>query len=287
MKQRIRTVGIIKQGEDFLFLKRAQGRSIEEPTWELLTNKIQFGEQPEEAMLRALFDFLGVHATKVSLKDAITFIAPDGASQLSNLYIVYEIELGENEHLAPMERYSAYKYVSLDELAKLKVDEASLSVIDIEQGRDNYEGTPHHSAAANGATVYVDGSSRGNPGPAGIGYYIIGTEGQVMEHGGEFIGFASSREAEYRAMKLGIERAKALGLKTVRFVGDNLMVINQLNGIYELKNNDLVPIYNDIQGMLKDFEAIAFVHVKRSQNQHADREANLAVDRHFDEKVLK
>ena len=286
MKQRIRTVGIVKQGDNFLFLKRAQGRSIEEPTWELLTNKIQFGEQPEEAMLRALFDFLGVHATKVTLKDAITFIAPEGASQLSNLYIVYEIILGENERLAPMERYSAYKYVSLDELAKLRVDEASLSVIDIENGRESYEGVSRQ-ATANGATVYVDGSSRGNPGPAGVGYYIVGTEGQIMEHGGEFIGFASSREAEYRAMKLGIERAKALGLKTVRFVGDNLMVINQLNGIYEVKNNDLVQIYEDIQGMLKDFEAVGFVHVKRSQNQHADREANLAVDRHFDEKMLK
>ncbi|MBR0461076.1 reverse transcriptase-like protein [Candidatus Saccharibacteria bacterium] len=286
MKQRIRTVGIVKQGDNFLFLKRAQGRSIEEPTWELLTNKIQFGEQPEEAMLRALFDFLGVHATKVTLKDAITFIAPEGASQLSNLYIVYEIILGENERLAPMERYSAYKYVSLDELAKLRVDEASLSVIDIENGRESYEGVSRQ-ATANSATVYVDGSSRGNPGPAGVGYYIVGTEGQIMEHGGEFIGFASSREAEYRAMKLGIERAKALGLKTVRFVGDNLMVINQLNGIYEVKNNDLVQIYEDIQGMLKDFEAVGFVHVKRSQNQHADREANLAVDRHFDEKMLK
>ncbi|MBR2996835.1 reverse transcriptase-like protein [Candidatus Saccharibacteria bacterium] len=286
MKQRIRTVGIIKQGDNFLFLKRAQGRAIEEPTWELLTNKIQFGEQPEEAMLRALFEFLGVHATKVTLKDVITFIAPEGASQLSNLYIVYEIILGENERLVPMERYSAYKYVNPDELAKLKVDEASLSVIDIENGRDSYEDIPYQ-AAANGATVYVDGSSRGNPGAAGIGYYIVGPDGQIMEHGGEFIGFASSREAEYRAMKLGIERARALGLKTVRFVGDNLMVINQLNGIYEIKNNDLLPIYKDIQGMLKDFEAVAFVHVKRSQNQHADREANLAVDRHFDEKVIK
>lgn len=286
MKQRIRTVGIIKQGDNFLFLKRAQGRAIEEPTWELLTNKIQFGEQPEEAMLRALFEFLGVHATKVTLKDVITFIAPEGASQLSNLYIVYEIILGENERLAPMERYSAYKYVNPDELAKLKVDEASLSVIDIENGRDSYEDIPYQ-AAANGATVYVDGSSRGNPGAAGIGYYIVGPDGQIMEHGGEFIGFASSREAEYRAMKLGIERAKALGLKTVRFVGDNLMVINQLNGIYEIKNNDLLPVYKDIQEMLKDFEAVAFVHVKRSQNQHADREANLAVDRHFDEKVIK
>lgn len=286
MKQRIRTVGIIKQGDNFLFLKRAQGRAIEEPTWELLTNKIQFGEQPEEAMLRALFEFLGVHATKVTLKDVITFIAPEGASQLSNLYIVYEIILGENERLVPMERYSAYKYVNPDELAKLKVDEASLSVIDIENGRDSYEDIPYQ-AAANGATVYVDGSSRGNPGAAGIGYYIVGPDGQIMEHGGEFIGFASSREAEYRAMKLGIERAKALGLKTVRFVGDNLMVINQLNGIYEIKNNDLLPIYKDIQEMLKDFEAVAFVHVKRSQNQHADREANLAVDRHFDEKVIK
>ena len=61
------------------------------------------------------------------------------------------------------------------------------------------------------------------------------------------------------------------------------MMINQLNGIYAIKNNDLLPIYNDIQELLKQFDAVAFVHVRREYNKEADEQANLAIDRHFDE----
>lgn len=286
MKQRIRTVGIIKQEDTFLFFKRIQGRSEEVPIWELLTGKIQFGEQPEEAMSRALFEFAGVHAEKMILKDVITFIAPEGSSRLSNLYIVYNIILKKDEKISPEDRYSAYKYVKLDDLASLRLDEASLTAINIEEEkRENIQTVSR--GVANGATIYVDGCSRGNPGPAGIGYYIIGADGQVLKQGGEFIGFASSRVAEYRALKMGIEQAKSLGLKSVRFVSDNLMAVNQLNGIYRVKNADLAPIYREIKQMVKDFEACTFVHIKRSQNRQADYEANLAVDRHFDRSVLK
>jgi ribonuclease HI len=45
----------------------------------------------------------------------------------------------------------------------------------------------------------------------------------------------------------------------------------------------VVPIYNDIQELLKQFEAVAFVHVRREYNREADEQANLAIDRHFDE----
>ena len=43
--------------------------------------------------------------------------------------------------------------------------------------------------------------------------------------------------------------------------------------------------YNDIQELLKQFEAVAFVHVRREYNKEADEQANLAIDRHFDEGV--
>lgn len=286
MKQRIRTVGIIREKEGVLFLKRARGRADEPPVWELPTGKIQFGEQPEEAMLRAIFDYTGVHAAEVKLKDVVTFVAAIGSSQLNNLYIVYDVQLGASEKLDPRDRYTAYKYIKLDDLASYHVDEASRDVLELNEKTGPQM---HHSyrETANSATVYVDGCSRGNPGPAGIGYYIVTPDGHVLEQGGDFIGFASSRIAEYYALKHGIERAKKLGLKSVRFVSDNLMMVNQMNGIYQVKNLDLLPIYSDIKNQLKDFESCAFLHVHRDQNCHADKEANDAVDRHFDQGMLK
>lgn len=283
MKQRVRVVGIIHKGDEILLLKKAQGRAEEAPEWELLTGKIRFGEQPEEALTRSVYEFLGAEVTNVELKDAVTFTGLSEASRQGNLYIIYEVKLSETAKLNPVDRYTAYKFVRQEELAALKLNDATAAVLEILSGKSlpDREGAATVRAAASGATVYVDGGSRGNPGPAAIGYYIIGEDGSVLKRGGEFIGFATSRIAEYYAMKEGIEQAIGLGLKRVRFIGDNLMVINQMRGIYQVKNQDLLPIYSDIMNLLKSFEAVSFVHVKRDQNREADLEANRAMEGHF------
>ena len=274
---------MIKKGEEFLLLKKTRGRIEELPSWELPTGKIRFGEQPEEAMSRAIYEYLGVQVAAMELKDAVTFTGISGASRLGNLYIVYAIELDSTAKITTADRYSAYKYVSEQELPALKLDEATISVLEIEHGRTGTSTTVQvgERAAVNGATVYVDGGSRGNPGPAGIGYYIVGEDGTVLKRGGEFIGFATSRVAEYYALKEGCEQAIELGLKRVRFISDNLMVVNQMNGIFQVKNKDLLPIYRDIRKMLAQFEAVAFVHVKRQMNAAADKEVNIAINKHF------
>lgn len=82
-------------------------------------------------------------------------------------------------------------------------------------------------------------------------------------------------------MKRGVEEALRLGLTSVRFMGDNLMMINQMKGIYKVKNQDLLPIYDDIQELLGKFEAVGFTHVMREQNVRADQEANKAIDQQF------
>ena len=281
MKQRIRVAALIRNKGGVLLMKRSQGRIDGEPVWELPTGKIKFGEQPEEAIGRALEEFLGIKQTEQSvLRDVTTFVAPQGASQLSNLYIIYDIKLADETKIEPRERYSAYKYIDPVEVRNFCMDGASLAVLEIEERIDGVKS--NYKEVANSATVYVDGCSRGNPGPSGVGYHIVGENGEILATGGEFIGFATSRIAEYYALKAGIEQALALGLKSARFVGDNLMMINQMNGVYKIKNRDLMPIYDDIQELLKNFEACAFVHVLREQNKEADRQANLAVDQRFE-----
>lgn len=282
MKQRVRVVGIIRNGDEFLMLKRNLGRMESAPIWELPTGKIKFGEQPEEAMTRAIYEYLGVEVESVKLADATTFVSLGDTSQLYNLFVIYEVTIKQGSKLEPRDRYTSFRYVKFDEAtANMRVDDASKSVLEIEMGHGEH--AAEYRGAANGATVYTDGASRGNPGPAGIGYVIIDENGDTLKHGGEFIGFATSRVAEYFALKEGCEQAIQLGLKSVRFVSDNLMLVNQMNGIYQIKNQDLVEPYHDIQELLKNFDAVAFVHVKRDQNAAADAEANIAIDRHFDE----
>lgn len=277
MKQRIRVVGIVRDEGGVLILKRNRGRSEAPVFWELPTGKIKFGEQPEEAMVRSLAEYTNLRVKTITLRDVVTFLALDGSSRLSNLYIVYEINVLNANELNPHDRYSGYKYVKDFANMNLHLNEASASVLEIIEGQIS---TNHISSrdTANSAMVYVDGASRGNPGPSGIGYQIVGTDGSILEQGGDFIGFATSRVAEYYAMKNGIERAIKLGLKTARFFSDSLMVVNQLNGIFSIKNSDILPIYNSIQTLLESFDSVSFTHIHRSDNIVADTEANGAID---------
>ena len=277
MKQRIRTVGIIKNEDGVLVLKRNRGRSESPVFWELPTGKIKFGEQPEEAMARSWTDYTGLIASSIELKDVITFLAPEGSSQLSNLYIIYELKIDGEIKPNPRERYTAYKFIKDFSTPHVRLSETTMSVLEIEEGKVT-SGRISARGAANGVTINVDGASRGNPGPSGIGYCIYDNN-HIIERGGEFIGFATSRLAEYCAMRRGVERAIELGYKTVRFVSDSLMVVNQLNGVFSIKNQDIVPIYQDIQGKLENFDAVSFTHVPRSQNMIADTEANTAIDK--------
>ncbi|MDO4611445.1 MAG: reverse transcriptase-like protein [Candidatus Saccharibacteria bacterium] len=277
MKQRIRVVGIVRNENGVLILKRSRSRSEAPVFWELPTGKIKFGEQPEEAMARALAEFTGLTATSVKLKDVITFLGLEGASRLSNLYIVYEVGISKDQKINPLGRYTAYKFIKDPSETTVHLSEASASVFEIEENKLTPNNTTPRSTA-NSATVYVDGASRGNPGPSGIGYCIYDSAGQVIAQGGEFIGFATSRVAEYYAMRKGVELAIEKGLKSVRFVSDSLMVVNQLNGIFSVKNKDIMPIYRDIKELLKNFENVSFTHVQRSSNVVADTEANEAID---------
>ena len=277
MKQRIRVVGIIRNEEGILILKRTLGRRDALVFWELPTGKIKFGEQPEESMVRSLEEYAGLHATSVKIKDVITFLALEDSSRLSNLYIIYDVTVPDNVKPNPQDRYVSYKFIKDFASANVRLNEASTSVLEIIEGKITSDRVSARDTAS-AVAIYVDGASRGNPGPAGTGYRIIGVDGKLIEQGGEFIGFATSRVAEYFAMKDGIEKAIELGFKSAHFFSDSLMVVNQLNGIFSVKNPDIIPIYNDIQKLLSNFDSVSFTHIPRSENTVADSEANRAID---------
>ena len=287
MKQRIRVTAICKKDGDILLLKRAGGRMDgAEIDFELPTGKIIFGEQPEEAMARVLYENTGVQTASMQLMDVVTFTNLVGSSQLGSLYIVYEVKLGEESTIKmTSERYSSYKWTPLTDTTNLPLDEATMMVLQITSTKGvevkpklRQIGGEQVAPESDVATVYTDGASRGNPGPSGIGYYIIGTDGRELKRGGEFLGMSNSRLAEYYGLKEGIEQAIELGLKRVSFISDNLMMVNQMNGVYKVKNQDLMQVYMDVLELLKKLESYSFTHVPRSQNTEADSEANRVID---------
>ncbi|MFI5381063.1 MAG: ribonuclease HI family protein [Tepidisphaerales bacterium] len=128
-------------------------------------------------------------------------------------------------------------------------------------------------------TLEFDGGSRGNPGPAGAGVVLRAADGTALVTLGRFLGRATNNSAEYRALILGLEKAKELGATRLEIRGDSELIIRQMKGEYRVKHPELRELYEQAQLLLHDFTQAKFEHRLRQHNSLADRLANLAMDR--------
>jgi ribonuclease HI len=128
--------------------------------------------------------------------------------------------------------------------------------------------------------IYSDGGSRGNPGPSASAFVIMDQNEHVITDGGVYLGITTNNQAEYQAVYQALKKAVELNLKAVDFRMDSNLVVNQLNGVYKIKNRDLWPIYQDIKQLATRFEKISFSHVGRELNYLADKLVNSILDEH-------
>jgi ribonuclease HI len=124
----------------------------------------------------------------------------------------------------------------------------------------------------------VDGGARGNPGPAGIGVVITAGDGSVLARANDYIGVATNNAAEYRALLLGLERARELGAREVEVVNDSQLVARQVTGEYRVKKADLRPLHAEALAALRGFDRWSIRSVPREQNVLADELVNDAID---------
>lgn len=126
--------------------------------------------------------------------------------------------------------------------------------------------------------LYLDGASRGNPGPAGIGVVIQDAAGRTVAEISEFIGRGTNNVAEYRALIRGLEEAAALGARTVAVRSDSELLVRQLKGEYKVKSPDLSPLHLEAHRLLKGFGRVSVEQIPRGENAAADALANRALD---------
>ena len=129
--------------------------------------------------------------------------------------------------------------------------------------------------------VFADGGSRGNPGPSASGYVVLDMEDNILVDKGVYLGVTTNNQAEYTALKLALEECIKMGVREVQVYMDSLLVVNQMNGIFKVKNRDLWPIHDAIKKLTKHFEEISFSHVPREFNKLADAAVNRALDEHL------
>jgi ribonuclease HI len=126
--------------------------------------------------------------------------------------------------------------------------------------------------------LFGDGGSRGNPGPSASGYVLMDMDDNILFKTGVYLGITTNNQAEYQALKFGLEEALKLGAREVAVHMDSLLVINQMKGIFKVKNRDLWPIHESIKETATKFKKITYTHVPRELNKLADAEVNTTLD---------
>ncbi len=124
--------------------------------------------------------------------------------------------------------------------------------------------------------IYIDGASKGNPGPSGIGVIIM-KDGSVIRQIGRFIGPGTNNIAEYTALVHGLQEGLLLKADAVRIRSDSELLCKQLNGSYRVKSPNIAGLYAQAQSLLGGFKEVSIQHIPREQNAHADRLATQAV----------
>lgn len=132
------------------------------------------------------------------------------------------------------------------------------------------------------ATLYADGGSRGNPGPAASGAVLYAHDGAVLEEIGTFLGTTTNNVAEWTALLEGLRAALARGVDELDVRMDSELVVKQLSGAYRVKHPGLVPLHAEAKALLRKFARTDVRHVPRKENKAADAVVNQILDAHAD-----
>lgn len=126
--------------------------------------------------------------------------------------------------------------------------------------------------------LYTDGAARGNPGPAGAGAVLVDPQGNELAALTRYLGETTNNVAEYQALILGLEEAAIQKVRRLKVHLDSELVVRQINGQYKVRNLHLKPLYQRVLALLRAFDQVSIIHVRREFNRRADQLANQAID---------
>jgi ribonuclease HI len=129
-------------------------------------------------------------------------------------------------------------------------------------------------------TIFTDGASRGNPGPASYGFAITSEDGKVLYEEGKYIGIATNNVAEYSAVLTALQHVteNITSVSAVNFFADSRLVVEQLSGRFKIKNENLRKLIIEIKALEQKIGRVTYTHVYREKNKIADKLANMALD---------
>lgn len=286
MKQKVSIYAIIKQDSRVLLLKRAKGREDIIGKLELPGGELPFEQTPHQAAAGFMREQTGLEPTTLQLYDVRAYQSKYDA-QMQRIDIVYLAAAQGGSHIELSDRHNKYVWRKMHEIQLGDVTEATFNLLESGHRFDNAEKLAEKEDVSVGekstndrSIIYSDGGSRGNPGPSASGFVILDENEKLIEEGGAYLGITTNNQAEYHAVRLGLEAAQKLGLRSIQFRIDSLLVVNQMTGVYKIKNRDLWPVHERIKELAKQFEHVTFTHIRREFNKEADAMVNKILDEH-------
>ncbi|MCH96111.1 gag-pol polyprotein, partial [Trifolium medium] len=123
-------------------------------------------------------------------------------------------------------------------------------------------------------TIFVDGASSSTG--AGAGIILENEAGTIIEVSLSLSFPASNNQAEYEAFLAGLRLAKDVGAKEIKIFTDSQLVVSQVLGEYQAKNDNLQEYLRLVQGKIAQFDSAEVKHVPRGDNTRADVLSKLA-----------
>lgn len=118
-------------------------------------------------------------------------------------------------------------------------------------------------------TAYIDGASRGNPGPAAIGVLIEKDQRPLLELC-QYIGYSTNNVAEYTALITAIEEAIRLGGDHLFVLSDSQLLVRQMDGSYKVKNSHILPLFQRANSLCRRLKSFQIKHIERALNSQAN-----------------
>ena len=136
--------------------------------------------------------------------------------------------------------------------------------------------------------VFTDGGSRGNPGDAGIGGVVYGSNKSVLFEFSAYIGQTTNNVAEYSALLHVLKwlstfenSGSSESLSSITCYLDSKLVVEQMNHNWKIKDQKMKELAQQCWGIVNTLRCEpTFVHVRREKNKVADALVNQALDAH-------
>ena len=133
--------------------------------------------------------------------------------------------------------------------------------------------------------AYIDGGSRGNPGPAGYGVRIETASGELLDEFCKFIGNATNNVAEYRGLIAALDYFRDNSHLNVVIRSDSELLTRQMTGRYRVRHPKLKTLSERAKAIALNLHHIKYEHIPRVENEKADALANAAMDECATEKT--